>query len=201
MVCFGWFCPHGVTASRRSTQKPTRARDSLAPPTRHASSHSCFSGKNRIERLWRDVFGGVLDLFYNCFSNLEREGLLNPDNELHMYALHWTFLPHINQHLQSFKDGWNYHTLRTERHQSPHQLWCENQKEGQDSLQVDLEHGIDWEGPSGHHEEGVAVPEVNLPRQLTDLELQRLPNPHGSFSSVINTYSETVDILSNIMND
>lgn len=118
-----------------------------------------------------------------------------------MYALHWTFLPHINQHLQSFKDGWNYHTLRTERHQSPHQLWCENQKEGQDSLQVDLEHGIDWEGPSGHHEEGVAVPEVNLPRQLTDLELQRLPNPHGSFSSVINTYSETVDILSNIMND
>uniref|UniRef100_A0A8C2BPP5 Integrase catalytic domain-containing protein n=1 Tax=Cyprinus carpio TaxID=7962 RepID=A0A8C2BPP5_CYPCA len=173
--------------------------------TRGTNRNSHLTGRSthnqRIERLWRDVFGGVLDLFYNCFSNLEREGLLNPDNELHMYALHWTFLPHINQHLQSFKDGWNYHTLRTERHQSPHQLWCENQKEGQDSLQVDLEHGIDWEGPSGHHEEGVAVPEVNLPRQLTDLELQRLPNPHGSFSSVINTYSETVDILSNIMND
>ncbi|RXM91841.1 hypothetical protein EOD39_20760 [Acipenser ruthenus] len=37
----------------------------------------------RIERLWRDVFSNVLDLFYQIFYNLESEGLLNPDNEIH----------------------------------------------------------------------------------------------------------------------
>uniref|UniRef100_A0AAV2KLY9 Integrase catalytic domain-containing protein n=2 Tax=Knipowitschia caucasica TaxID=637954 RepID=A0AAV2KLY9_KNICA len=39
----------------------------------------------RIERLWRDVFGGVLDLFYTCFSNLEAEEL-NPINHRISYG-------------------------------------------------------------------------------------------------------------------
>ncbi|KAI4901165.1 hypothetical protein NFI96_006000 [Prochilodus magdalenae] len=65
----------------------------------------------RIQKLWRDVFGGVLDLFYTIFCNLEREGLFNPDKEIHIYALHWVFLPQIQKHLQFFKDGWNHHRL------------------------------------------------------------------------------------------
>ncbi|XP_036417029.1 uncharacterized protein LOC118800955 [Colossoma macropomum] len=146
----------------------------------------------RIERLWRDVFGGVLDLFYTIFCNLEREGLLSPDEEIHIYALHWTFLPHIQRHLQ-FKDGWNHHRLRTEENQSPLQLWMQNQLEGhQDPPQVDTEYGIDCEGPHGYHHEGVTVPEVQLPRPLSEVEVQRLPNPRGSFSNVLNLYSETV---------
>ena len=91
---------------------------------------------SRIERLWRDVFGGALDLFYACFSNLEREHLLNPDEELHIYALHWSFLPHLQRHLQFFTDGWNNHRLRTEGNKSPLQLWTQNQREGQDPVQV-----------------------------------------------------------------
>ena len=89
----------------------------------------------RIERLWRDVFGGVLDLFYTYFYNLEHEGLLYPDDEVQLYALHWSFLPHIQRHLQFFKDGWNHHRLRTEGNQSPHQLWTRHQLEA-DPLQV-----------------------------------------------------------------
>ncbi|XP_057183896.1 uncharacterized protein LOC130550433 [Triplophysa rosa] len=106
--------------------------------TRGTNRNSHITGRStnnqRIERLWRDVFGGVLDLFYNCFYNLEREGLLNPEDEVHMYALHWTFLPQIQKHLEFFKDGWNHHGLRTEGHQSL-QLRTGNQKEGHDSLQ------------------------------------------------------------------
>ncbi|MGH0133436.1 UNVERIFIED_CONTAM: hypothetical protein FKN15_032326 [Acipenser sinensis] len=77
----------------------------------------------RIERLWRDVFSSVLGLFYQIFYNLEAEALLNPDNEIHLYAFHWAFLPQVQRHLQFFKEVWNNHKLRTEGNQSPVQLW------------------------------------------------------------------------------
>lgn len=101
-----------------------------------------FFSLPRIERLWRDVFGGVLDLFYTTFCYLEMEGLLHTDNEMHMYALHWTFLPHINRHLQFFKDGWNNHRLRTEGNQSPLQIWSQNEREGHDPGQVSFINAI-----------------------------------------------------------
>ena len=85
---------------------------------------------SRIERLWRDVFAGVLDLFYHIFCNLERDRLLDTGEEIHIYALHWTFMPHIQRHLEFFKNGWNHHRLRTEGNQSPLQLWTVNPREG-----------------------------------------------------------------------
>ncbi|KAF3837182.1 hypothetical protein F7725_004646 [Dissostichus mawsoni] len=85
----------------------------------------------KIERLWRDVYVGVLDLFYTTFFNLEREGLLNPDCEVHLYALHWCFVPHIQKHLQFFQRGWNCHRLRTEGNRSPLQLWTRHEREAQ----------------------------------------------------------------------
>ncbi|XP_034063866.1 uncharacterized protein LOC117540973 isoform X2 [Gymnodraco acuticeps] len=81
-----------------------------------------------IERLWRDVYVGVLDLFYTMFFNLEREGLLNPDCEVHLYALHWCFVPHIQKHLQFFQQGWNCHRLSTEGNRSPLQLWTRHER-------------------------------------------------------------------------
>uniref|UniRef100_A0A4W5MRP9 Integrase core domain-containing protein n=1 Tax=Hucho hucho TaxID=62062 RepID=A0A4W5MRP9_9TELE len=98
----------------------------LMVSTRGLNKNSHLTGRSthnqRIERLWRDVFGGVLDLFYTSFCNLEREDLLNLDEEIHIYALHWSFLPQIQRHLQFFKDGWNQDRLRTEGNPSPLQL-------------------------------------------------------------------------------
>nr|XP_023666600.1 uncharacterized protein LOC111843332 [Paramormyrops kingsleyae]XP_023666601.1 uncharacterized protein LOC111843332 [Paramormyrops kingsleyae] len=94
----------------------------------------------RIERLWRDVYTGVLDLFYTIFINLEEGGLLNSDSEVHLYALHWCFLPHIQKHLDFFQSGWNCHRLRTEGNQTPLQLWSQNELEAQqDPIQVHME--------------------------------------------------------------
>ena len=53
----------------------------------------------RIERLWRDVFEGVLALYYNLFYFLEDQGLLDPLKELHIFALHHVYLSKINQKL------------------------------------------------------------------------------------------------------
>lgn len=84
------------------------------------------------------MYGNVLDLFHTLFHNMEWEGFLNPDNELELFALHWIYVPQLQQHLQAFKDAWNHHSLRTERGQSPMQLWLSQPREGNntDPLQV-----------------------------------------------------------------
>lgn len=47
----------------------------------------------RIERLWRDVFRVVLRQFKNLFSYLEKYYQLNSLNDMHLYALHYVFIP------------------------------------------------------------------------------------------------------------
>lgn len=77
----------------------------------------------RIERLWRDVFSGVIKLFCRLFYFLEEQQLLNPNDKKHLYALHYIFGPHINRALDEFKESWNHHCIRTANHKSPHQLF------------------------------------------------------------------------------
>jgi len=52
-----------------------------------------------------------LDLF-SCLD-LEADGTLNPDNEVHLFALHWTYLPQLQRHLGFFQEAWNNHKIRT----------------------------------------------------------------------------------------
>ena len=77
----------------------------------------------RVERLWRDVFYGVIGLYYELFYYLEEIGELCVNNENHIWALHYTFVPRINHALKSFADGWNSHPLSSEGNRSPEQLW------------------------------------------------------------------------------
>ena len=60
-----------------------------------------------------------------CFYYLEDQGLLDVLNELHLFSLHYVYLPRINNSLQSFQDGWNHHGIRTAGHKSPQQLFLE----------------------------------------------------------------------------
>ena len=77
----------------------------------------------RIERLWRDVHRSVIITFGNLFRVLEAEEHLNHLNEVDIYCLHYVFLPRINQALSSFAEGWNNHTVSTEHHQMPYQMY------------------------------------------------------------------------------
>lgn len=77
----------------------------------------------RIERLWRDVFEGCIRLFYDLFYYLENQGLLNPDDEGHIWTLHFVFLPIINKQLQNWRHSYIHHPLRTEHNRTPIQLW------------------------------------------------------------------------------
>lgn len=57
----------------------------------------------RIERLWRDSHRCVTSLYYRLFYYLENNSLLNPIIEEHLFALHYVFLPRINQSLHYFQ--------------------------------------------------------------------------------------------------
>ena len=75
-----------------------------------------------IERLLRDVFDGVLALYYQLFTFMEDNELLDPFNEIDILALHYIFIPFINNKLDAWRDAWPKHRIRTLK-TSPIRLW------------------------------------------------------------------------------
>ena len=69
----------------------------------------------RIERLWRDLFQSCIVLFYQLFYQMEDAMILNVENDLHIFCLHYIYIPRINRELNQFLDAWNYHPLSSMR--------------------------------------------------------------------------------------
>lgn len=140
----------------------------------------------RIERLWREVFRCVAFLFYSVFFALEDAGYLDTNNPMHLFSLHFVYVPRINHALTEFREAFNLHPVRTERNWTPRQLWI-NGMAHRASLEEntdDIEHyGIDPQGPTPLD-------------QISSVEVYDVPNPlsTGQFqelNSVINPLAES----------
>ena len=66
---------------------------------------------------------GCLSFFYFLFHALEEVGLLDPDSDIDLSALHSVFLPRIQSHLDIFCEAWCNHPICTAYNRTPHQLW------------------------------------------------------------------------------
>ena len=56
---------------------------------------------------------------------MEVSGMLDPCNEIDMYALHYVFLPRINKNLEEFSAAHSMAPISTEKNKSPVQLWIQ----------------------------------------------------------------------------
>lgn len=67
---------------------------------------------SRIERLWRDVYYGVIQTSYAMFYYLESKSVLGVDIENDLFCIH-VLLSRINNALHEFKEAYNHHGLST----------------------------------------------------------------------------------------
>ena len=141
---------------------------------------------------------------------MEQNNLLDHLNEIHLWALHYIFIPRINKALQEFVRRWNNYPLRTAGHKSPQQLFTAGAlllKNSQLSAldffhQVDPDYGVDPDGPlpvSDDDVEGVSVPETSLRLSDADMTIirQNIVDPFGHSDNYgVDLYEQTVAFIS-----
>ena len=160
----------------------------------------------RIECLWRDSHRCVTSIYYKLFYYMEYHNLLDSIDELHLYSLHYVFLPRINRSLKNFQDAWNFHGLRTEGNNTPNQLFTMGALQLRHSGMAALDFFDSVTDDYGIEEDGIAPDsddqEVTIPRisiELTDmqlLQLQQTVNPLQEMDDYgISLYTQTVQLL------
>lgn len=160
----------------------------------------------RIERLWRDMHHSATVLYYRLFYFMEDQGLLEPMNERHLWALHYIYIPRINRTLSQFVQSWNHHCIRTAGHKSPHQLYTAGmlmlQNSAIESLdfdeQVDESYGVDPDGPTlSSVNDNIHIPESTF--QVSDESMALLRSQINPLSPSdnygIELYEQTIQFI------
>lgn len=85
----------------------------LEHPLRGTGRGSVIVGRNvhnqQIERLWCDVFQGVLRLYPGLFNYLEYIRLLDPDNDIHL-LVYTLYICLVLEATSKWKNAWPENT-------------------------------------------------------------------------------------------
>jgi len=173
--------------------------------------HSVLVGSSvhnqRIEHLWRDSHRCSTCVYYQLFNHLEEEGLLNPLEEDQLFALHYVYIPKINNSLATFRNAWNNHGLRTESGKTPRQLFTSGvlqlRHSGLTALDfldaVPEDYGLENSGFSSDisSTEGVSVPASTItPSEEQVEQLRSAVNPYAYCPNFgISQYVQALEIV------
>ena len=103
----------GLPSWVRSDHGPENVRVDQFVLEQRALNRESSVHNQRVERLHRDVYTGVLCSYVELFDSMEHSGLLDPLNEAHMFAISLVFLPRINRSIEEFTGQWSNHSLST----------------------------------------------------------------------------------------
>ena len=167
---------------------------------------SMITGKSthnqRIERLWRDVYEGVLSLFYQLFYFVEDSGILDPMDDNNILALHYVYLPKINEKLKMWQYAWSRHRMRTVR-SSPFRLWMSGQLQNPTGLLLD-DDAIQYYGTEGAADDGDNLFEESRPifegppsvsGECLQMLSDEITNTQASQDHGIGVYQRAVQII------
>jgi len=87
------------------------------------------------------MFQGCIGLYYQLFHHLERIGLLDPCNEIHLFPLHYVYLPRISQSLDHFRYGYIHHPLSSCGTHTPAKLYFAGLDNASTSIQQRVQVG------------------------------------------------------------
>ncbi|KZR99706.1 Uncharacterized protein APZ42_004330 [Daphnia magna] len=166
----------------------------------------------RIERLWRDINESCTGAFYTKFYWMEKIGLLDPEDDVDIFCLHYVAEHLIQAAVVRFQRSWNYHKIRTEGHKSLNQIFiagltalrnsgCTLSELEQDEPGRVTREPDDWDR-SVHTIPAVDVPAFSCPLTAEQLfELERrirkenidLDNLHIEYQEVKNYVLSSID--------
>ncbi len=160
----------------------------------------------RIERLWRDSHRCATAIFYRLFYFLERNEVLDPLDEEHLFALHYVYLPRVNKSLSVFQSAWNDHNIRTEGGRTPKQLFTARVLRMRHSglvaidffERISRDYGTEEEGGAGVEDNtGVPIPRISvMPSEEQVMELRQMVDPLNSCDNFgIPLYLQALEIV------
>jgi len=166
-----------------------------------SSVHNC-----RVERAHRDVYAGVLCFYAKLFDEMEKGGILDPLNELHLFCLHYIFLPRINKSLKEFVEQMNQRPVSTEHNMSPLQLWTSGMLQNINSQHTALtedemgQYGIDTDESVSVSDEDYQV-HIDPPTfMLTEEKRMQLPDPfHNDHNQGLANYIECLECMTTFL--
>ncbi|KAF7328064.1 Integrase catalytic domain-containing protein [Mycena kentingensis (nom. inval.)] len=127
----------------------------------------------RIERLWRDIRKDSLETYRQIFDYLEKNGLLDIEDEVQRTCLYLVFAKRIQTNLDRSREAWNHHRIRTERQRTPVAIF-------ELSREAAIQRGY-WTGDAGDAIEDVddmyGVDGAGPVPQENDDPLERLEQP------------------------
>ena len=161
---------------------------------------------SRVERAHRDIYSGVLAFYARIFEAIEDEGILDILDNVHLYSLHYVFIPRINRSLNEFIQQMNNHPVSSENNQSPLQMWekgmLDNMHSGNTALspaEID-DFGVDPEGLLSVDEEDYQVNFSPPSIEVSDDHLTQMPSPlQNDENSGVNIFKQCVELLNSFL--